>query len=72
VSYPNLPGRNWWHVVPGVQDLDNHMIDLAIIVSSLSFVFEIVTRSSSDGVYFIMGGKIVLVQRLTCLQRRWR
>jgi hypothetical protein len=52
---------------------NDHMIDLAVIVSSLSFVFEIGVRASSDGVYCAMGREIVaLVRRLTCLQWGWQ
>jgi hypothetical protein len=49
------------------------MIDLSVIVPSLSLIFKIGIRASSDGVYCVMGGEIVvLVWRLACLQRRWQ
>jgi hypothetical protein len=46
--------------------LDDHVIDLVIIVSSLSFVLEIGVGASSDHMDHVMGGEIVaMVQRLT-------
>jgi hypothetical protein len=45
---------------------DDHMIDLVIVVSSLSFVFEINVGASDDCIDRSMGGEIVaLVRRLT-------
>jgi hypothetical protein len=45
---------------------DGHMIDLVVIVSSLSFVLKISVGASDDGMDCAMGGEIVgLVRRLT-------
>jgi hypothetical protein len=52
--------------------LDGHMIDLVVIVSSLSFVFKIGVGVSDDGVDSVVGGEIVaLMRRLTNLERGW-
>jgi hypothetical protein len=36
--------------------VNNHVVDLPVIVYSLSFVFKVGIRASDDGVDFVMGG----------------
>jgi hypothetical protein len=51
----------------------SHVIDLAVKVLLLSFIFEIGVRVSGHGMDCTVSGEIVaLVRRLTYLQRRWR
>jgi hypothetical protein len=48
---------------------DNHMVNLLVIVSSLSFVFKVGTRAFSDGVDCAVGGEVnALLRRLTNLE----
>jgi hypothetical protein len=52
---------------------DDHVVHLAIIISSLPFVFEVGIRASDDGVDCVMGGEIIaLLWGILDLKRRWR
>jgi hypothetical protein len=42
---------------------DNHMVDLTVIVSSLSFVFEVGIGASCDGVDCVMVERLLLCYR---------
>jgi hypothetical protein len=59
------------HVRPhGFDDgtFNSHVVDLSIIVSSLSLIFKVGIGASGDGEDCVMGGEIVaLLQRLTSL-----
>jgi hypothetical protein len=56
----------------GHEAFDSHMIDLEVLVFSLSFIFKVSVGPSSDGMDHVVGGDIVaLLQRLTNLERRW-
>jgi hypothetical protein len=47
---------------------NSHVVDLSIIVSSLSLIFKVGIGASSDGEDCVVGGEIVaLLQRLTSL-----